>query len=74
SDYIKNNDKVREIDDVFGVKFYKEKIYTEKNKFFLHYNDDKTKLVIHTRQLSSNVKNDLLEDMAKIIIQHLMSL
>lgn len=44
------------------------------NWFFTHFNNDKTKLVIHTRQLSANVKTDLLKDMGKVIREHLKNL
>ena len=77
SDYIKNNDEIREIDDIFGVHYkeeYEKKIYSKSNWYYSHYNDDKTKLVIHTRQLSANVMAELLEDMAKLIRQHLILL
>lgn len=77
SDYIKNNDEIREIDDIFGVHYrdeYEKKIYTKSNWYYSHYNDDKTKLVIHTRQLSTNVMDELLEDMGKLIRQHLISI
>jgi len=77
SNYIKNNNEIREIDEIFGVHYkdeYEKKIYTKSNWFFSHYNDDKTKLVIHTRQLSTNVMSELLEDMGKVIRDHLISL
>ena len=77
SDYIKNNNEVREIDEIFRVHYkdeYEKKIYTKSNWFFTHYNDDKTKLVIHTRQLSTNVMSELLENMGEIIRKHLISL
>ncbi len=76
SDYIKNNDKIREIDEVFNVKYYSSKIYNinTMNGFYIHYNKDKTKLVIHTRQLSQNVKNDLLQDLGLVIREHLEKL
>jgi hypothetical protein len=74
--YIKNNKKVREIDDIFGVEFVKEYKTDTPNpqSFWTHYNPDKTKLVIHTRQLSMAVSDDLLKDMAKVIKEHLKNL
>lgn len=74
SNYIKNNDDVREIDEIFKVTYCDKKVYSSMNWFFTHYNCDKTKLVIHTRQLSANVKTDLLKDMGKIIREHLKKL
>ena len=74
SDYIKNNDEVREIDDIFSVKYkdeYEHKVYTKSNWFYSHYNEDNTKLVIHTRQLSANVMKELLENMGEVIKKHL---
>lgn len=76
SDYIKNNDEIREIDNIFHVNYndkYEKKIYTKSNWFFSHYDKDKTKLVIHTRQLSTNVMSKLLEDMGTLIREHLKS-
>jgi len=75
SDYIVNNDKSREIDNIFGVKYSGDcKEYSKGNSFFIHYNDERTKLVIHTRQLSANVNNDLLLDIGKLIQNHLQDL
>lgn len=55
SNYIKGN----EIEDIFKVKFDKQ-IGCGKQLFWTHSSFEKTKLVIHTRQLSTNVSNDLL--------------
>ena len=75
SDYIENNDKKREIDEIFKVQFQGEfKEYSKGNWFFNHYNEDETKIVIHTRQLSSNVNNDLLIDIGMKIREHLIKL
>ena len=75
SDYIVNNEKIREIDTIFGVNYSGEfKEYSKGNWFFVHYNEGKTKLVIHTRQLSANVNNDLLTDIGKLIQNHLKEL
>lgn len=74
SNYVKNNNEAREIDEIFKVKYSDGKTYTKTNWFFSHYNDDKTKLVIHTRQLSANVKPELLKDMGEVIREHLITL
>lgn len=78
SNYFTNNDRVREIDDVFGVTYAghdkKKYWYDPSNWFYLHYNNDQSKLVIHTRQLSANVSNSLIEEMAIIIRCHLKKL
>lgn len=83
SKYIQNNDKSREIDNIFNVSYVGDdfevmnglkgtKYYSRGNWYFLHLNHEKTKLVIHTRQLSSNVNNDLLKDLGLIINNHLL--
>lgn len=77
SNYISNNNEIREIDEVFWVKYedeYPQKVYNKTNWFFSHYNRDKTKLVIHTRQLSADVKSDLLKEMGELIRKHLINL
>lgn len=75
SDYITNDENNREINDIFEVEYIGDEIgtkyYSAGNWYFLHYNKGKTKLVIHTRQLSSNVNNELLIDLAEIIREHL---
>ncbi len=75
SNYIENKRK-KEINDVFGVKYIGDEKgeyvkYSRGNWFYLHCNEDKTKLVIHTRQLSSNVNTQMLKDMGGIIREHL---
>jgi hypothetical protein len=48
-----------EITSIFKVDFFEEK-GSGKQKYWIHWNSDKTKIVIHTRQLSGNVSNNLL--------------
>ena len=76
SDYFQNNDNIREIDNVFNVKYDgNEKgrfIFNKGNWFFTHHNKNNSKLVIHTRQLSADIKNEMLEKMGRIIKQHLL--
>ncbi len=78
SNYIQNNEQVREIDEIFGVSYAGDEIgkhqYNQGNWFYLHYSPDKRKLVIHTRQLSADVKNEMLQDMGRIIRQHLIDI
>lgn len=62
SNYIIGN----EIENVFGVKF-KEQKGNGKQLFWTHFGTHKPKLVIHTRQLSTNVSNDLLLGIAEEI-------
>ena|ERR1035437_3318291 len=68
SNYIHNfgSGETREIDNIFQVK-YSESFGTQKNQmFWTHFNADKTKLVIHARQLSADTSNELLYSIAKI--------
>ena len=55
-----------EIEDIFDVKF-ENQFGTEKQLFWTHYNSERTKLVIHTRQLSTNVSDTLLKGIAEKI-------
>jgi hypothetical protein len=79
SDYIQNKDDIREIDDIFNVTFkpenqFNNELFSNGNWFYIHYNCDETKLVIHTRQLSGNVDRALLEEMGLLINKHLSKL
>lgn len=75
SNYITNNETIREIDEIFRVSYAGDETgkyyYNKGNWFYLHYSADRLKLVIHTRQLSADVKAELLSDMGKIIKEHL---
>lgn len=59
SNYISAN----EIENIFDVKFDKQ-YGVGKQLFWTHYNKEKTKLVIHTRQLSTNVSDNLLTEIS----------
>lgn len=76
SGYIQNNEETREIDDIFGVTYCGDEegkhCFGKGNWFYLHYSPDRKKLVIHTRQLSNNVKNEMIIKMGHIIRKHLM--
>ena len=74
--YIKNDDKVREIDNIFHVEFCKEYGCKEsKNRFWTHIDKkDPRKLVIHTRQFSNGISKDLIKEMASAIREHLRKL
>lgn len=78
SDYIKNNDEIREIDEIFNVTYDGDENgkfwFNKGNWFFVHHNADSSKIVIHTRQLSADVKNELLESMGEIIRKHLIKI
>lgn len=67
SKYIINDDKKREIDEIFKVEFIEEK-GTPKQRFWIHKSiTEKPKLVIHTRQLSNGVGDNLLIGIANEI-------
>ena len=76
--YIRNDDKVREIDDTFHVEYCKEYGSKEsKSRFWTHIDKkDPRKLVIHTRQFSLRYmqpddKKWLIKKMAEVIKTHL---
>jgi hypothetical protein len=73
-DYIHNtspNPEEREIDRIFHVSFFEEKRYGNRNAFWLHYNEDRTRLVIHTRNLCSDVSKGLIEGIGEEVHQFL---
>ena len=74
--YIKNDDKVREIDNTFHVEFSQEYGKKEsKNRFWTHVDkNDPRRLVIHTRQFSNGISKDLIKEMASVIREHLRKL
>ena len=65
--YIRNDDKERQIDNTFGVEFITSEI-SQGLPFWIHLNKKKNKLVIHTRQLSSSAaSNELLERIGIVV-------
>lgn len=76
SKYIVNNEKNWEINNLFKVKYIGDDLgkywYNKTNWFYIHYSEDHKKMVIHTRQLSTDVFDKMLEDMGKIIREHLI--
>lgn len=83
SNYIVNQGvgEERQIDTTFGVKYYPHKEtpawFTPYNWFYIHrgeytyHGETINKLVIHTRNLSQNLKRELLPSMAQVIKEHL---
>lgn len=75
SNYISNigEGDEREIDTIFDVKFSHEfKVDKFPNqKYWVHKNESNSKLVIHTRQLSTNVSDDLLKGIANEVRIHM---
>lgn len=76
SNYIKNNSELREIDEIFNVAYDGDEKgkhwFNKSNWFFTHHSPDNSKLVIHTRQLSADVSNEMLKSMGEVIRQHLI--
>lgn len=71
--YIRNNDKIRQIDNTFHVYFEGRVDISKNNWFCTHYNKEnrKKQLVIHTRQLSRDVDSQLLYRIAEVVREHL---
>lgn len=72
--YIVNHGENRQIEDTFGVKFEKEVSVTKDQskkalRYWIHYdnNTNPQKLVIHTRQLSGAITNELLQSIGGTI-------
>jgi hypothetical protein len=75
SNYIVNNDEIREIDDIFGVSYDGDDtgkhVFSSGNWFFIHHSHDNSKLVVHTRQLSANVIDEMLKELGLVVRNHL---
>lgn len=71
SRYFKTTNEINEIRDIFGVDFIGERegkfTYSKGNWFAIYKNIGKTKLVIHTRQLSGNIDDQLIKDIGNVI-------
>ena len=75
SDYIHNVPGEWQINDTFGVEFDTlngaHTNYSKGNWFYVHHSrPDGNRLLIHTRNLSQNCSNFLLQDIAKVINNH----
>lgn len=63
--YFKVEKEDNEIERIFDVKFTEQKFASKKKQpYWIHWNADKTKLVINTYQLSIGVSDELLEAVA----------
>lgn len=74
--YIVNQADNRQIDDTFGVTFSNLGLPEDSTQnYWIHYNidPDKPRLVIHTRQLSGGIKNELVFSIGNTIKQFLIS-
>jgi len=81
SNYIWNTETDRQIDRIFGVNFDQHKkfsegeyVFSKQNKFYTHYDRSGSKLVIHTRQLSMNVMDEMMKGMGGLIRNHINSI
>lgn len=63
----KNYIREQEIESIFRVNSFKEEILKQGQYFRVFFNDDKTKLVINTRQFSSGVLGILMAEIANEI-------
>lgn len=74
--YIVNQGDNREIDDTFNVHYVEQKDPEAKQEFWVHESNDSNdpKLVIHTRQLSGAITNDLLQAIGAQIQNFLTSI
>ncbi|WCC46486.1 hypothetical protein [Tenacibaculum finnmarkense] len=56
-----------EVCELFYVKFDELK-YAKSDKIWIHYsNNNKPKLVIHTRQLTNGASNELIDEITQLI-------
>ena len=72
--YLRNDEYDREINRIFNVTYDLENgehKFNDSNWFYCHHNNDRTRLVIHTRNLSNGVKSELIHDMGDVIKKHL---
>lgn len=80
SNYIINNDEDRQIDDTFDVTYDphgEHKTISPKGKvyyYWTHHSSDGKRLIIHTRQLSTDIPNIMIEKLAETINVHLINL
>jgi hypothetical protein len=63
--------KPHQIYESFNCQYVETKEFGTRNKYYLHFNEDRTRLIIHTRQLSIDVKNEMLKNLAEDIQKQL---
>ncbi|MFW5871836.1 MAG: hypothetical protein ACOCUT_01895 [bacterium] len=65
--YYEINDAKNEIEEIFDVKFQEKRLAggKEKQPYWIHWNHDKTRLLINTYQLSMGISDDLLAEIAE---------
>jgi hypothetical protein len=67
--YFEVSNTKNEVEKIFKVKF-KEKCFAngnEKQPYWIHWNADRTRLLINTYQLSMAISDDLLEEVANVV-------
>ncbi|MGZ2370409.1 hypothetical protein ACXR6G_11520 [Ancylomarina sp. YFZ004] len=67
--YFNAKKEENEIEKIFEVTFSEKRFAGNKKSqpYWIHWNDDKTKLVINTYQLSISIADDLLREVAEVI-------
>jgi len=67
--YFEINESKNEIEDIFDVKFTEKRLIDNKEHqpYWIHWNKDKTRLLINTYQLSMGISDNLLSEIAREI-------
>lgn len=72
--YFKISDEINEIEEIFKVKFIRKEYANKLKKtqpYWFHINEDKTKILINTYQLSIGISDQLLKEIANEISKFL---
>jgi hypothetical protein len=67
--YFNITENENELENIFNVKYHEKRFAGNKQSqpYWIHWNKEKTKLVINTYQLSISIADDLLREVAEII-------
>jgi hypothetical protein len=67
--YYEIGENINEVESIFGVKFSEKRLAggKESQPYWVHYGSDRKKMLINTRQLSINVSDALLQEVAALI-------
>lgn len=67
--YYEIGENINEVESIFGVKFTEKRLAggKESQPYWVHYGSDRKKMLINTRQLSINVSDALLQEVAALI-------
>lgn len=67
--YYMIDEKINEVESIYGVKFAEKRLAGGKKSqpYWIHYCDNPKKILINTRQLSINVSDALLQEVASTI-------